>query len=482
MRGRELTGGHYLRGKTYWIWYQAGGERVFESAKTRNERAAMSLLTQRNREIAAGTWTKPSAATERTTFTAYLARWIARREEAAVHNVRDEARWMRTLAEPVIGKLRMGDVERRHVVKVWERIKAARHHQTGEPWSTRTQLHAYTTLRTLFADAVLDGMIAVSPCTLRARRGELPTKEDLDPAWRSEAVYSRDEAAALLFDTRTAIDRRALYALMILCGMRAEEANGRRWRDYEPDAQPLGRMTVRSQADGADAEKRTKTKKVRVVPVTPELAEILAAWRESFAMIFKRAPLPDDPIVPSRRGVDRFRIKTHAQLRADLERIGQRVPPATRHAMRATFLTLCEAAGADIAIVKRATHGAPTDVIGGYVRTQWPELCREVGKLRLRDNPCDTWPGDDVPPNQNGPFRTPGAGLEAAPSPRLTGIRAHFRDAGHLIAPWRGRSDAPLSFAAMQPVTHVTALSQDCLPFAAWHPSFDLYLANGEWS
>jgi integrase len=478
-----MTGGHYLRGKTYWIWYQVGAERIFESAKTRNERAALGLLSQRNREIARGEWVRPTS-TDRQTFVAYMERWISRREKSGVHNARDEARWLRTLAAPVIGKLRLADIDRRHVVKVWDRITEQRHHRTGEPWAPRTQRHAYEALLTLFTDAVLDGLIASSPCTLRHRRGELPGKEDMDPAWRSEAVYSREEAAALLFDERTAIDRRALYALMILCGMRAEEANGRRWRDYEPDVLPLGRMTVRSQADGATDEKRTKTKKVRVVPVTPELAEILAAWRESFAMIFGRAPRPDDPIVPSRRGVDRFRIKTHAQLRADLERIGQRVPPATRHAMRATFLTLCEAAGADTAIVKRATHGAPTDVVGGYVRTQWPELCREVGKLRLRDNPCDTWPGDDVPPDGNGRFEAPGAGLEAAPSQRPRGIRLHFRDAGHLIAPWRGRRNIGAEHFAMQHVTHVTSGAQDCLPVFAGQPfAHDAFeLAHwGEW-
>lgn len=57
--------------------------------------------------------------------------------------------------------------------------------------------------------------------------------------------------------------------------------------------------------------------------------------------------------------------------------------PSARHAQRATFLTLLEADGANMAIARRATHRAPTDVVGGYIRSTWAQVCDEISKLAL---------------------------------------------------------------------------------------------------
>ena len=35
-------------------------------------------------------------------------------------------------------------------------------------------------------------------------------------------------------------------------------------------------------------------------------------------------------------------------------------------------------------IALRATHKAPSDVVSGYLRVSWEDLCREVSKLQLR--------------------------------------------------------------------------------------------------
>jgi len=278
---------------------------------------------------------------------------------------------------------------RSHIKDLVTGLRRKTSERTGELYSPRTVLHIYRTLGTAFGDAVLDGLIPTSPCTLRQRRGELPAKKDADPKWRGEAVYSRDEAETLLSAGSIPLERRVMYGLMLLAGLRSAEATGRRWRDYDPDARPLGRLTVASQADGNKGERATKTGDARDVPVVPALASLLAEWKlDGFAMRFGRRPRPEDPIVPGPRCEPErltFRGGTtvYVGLGRDLDKLGLRRVPALRHSMRATFLTLLEADGANMAIARRCTHSAPNDVLSGYVRTGWADVCREVAKLRI---------------------------------------------------------------------------------------------------
>ncbi len=80
----------------------------------------------------------------------------------------------------------------------------------------------------------------------------------------------------------------------------------------------------------------------------------------------------------------RSRAGTFDRLRDDLATLELRRVPSLQHAMRATFLSLLEVDGANMGIARRATHAAPSDVVGGYIRVQWADLCREIGKLNVR--------------------------------------------------------------------------------------------------
>ena len=408
---RPATGGIRKRGEIWWLRYTVAGVRYQESADTGDERVARSLLARRRREIADGTWTAPAeraglarveearAELERAleaspdakpiTVTTYLGRWISRRREAGVRQVRNEATYFDRYVKPEIGPLALAAVTRVHVRDLVAKIGQAKNARTGATLSPRTVLHAYRSLSTAFADAVLDGLLVANPCTLKTRKGELPKKRDRDARWRASAVYSRDEAETMISDERIPLDRRALYALMLLGGLRIGEAVGRRWVDYDARAEPLGRVLVASQADGAKASRETKTGDARAVPVVPALAALLAEWKLSgFPLYFGRHPQPDDPIVPTRHDKTgrSFRDATtmHKSCLDDMDRaeLGRRVPAAL-HSQRATFLSLLESDGANMAIARKATHAAPSDVVAGYIRTSWADLCREVGRLNV---------------------------------------------------------------------------------------------------
>jgi integrase len=491
MSGRKRKKGNvYKRAGTrfLWVWYyDPEGKRVAEVARdkadppqpTSDERAARAWLTRRTDEVAAGTWTPwgrdgakpPEVLTVRT----YLEGWIEARRKAGVRNARTEELFLTSYVIPAIGDLALGEVKRTHVKDMVAGLTRTRSERTGEILSARTVLHVYRTLVTAFKDAVDDEKITASPCTLRTRKGELPKKRDKDPKWRTSAVYTREEITALLSDPRVEIDRRALYALQALAGLRGSEATGRRWQDYDASAVPLGRLTVATQADGTDDETETKTGEIREVPVHPTLASILEEWRRAFPVYFGRAPRPEDPIVPSRAsraGRLSFRSASGVfeRLASDLEALGLRRVPSLRHAMRATFLSLLEVDGANMGIARRATHAAPADVVGGYIRVQWADLCREVARLQVsiaaRYSPRDS---DSPEPS----FLLGVAGFESPPE---SGSRAHSS-----TSTLTGTLDTPAPIpsenaGAGQSVTHCNACHERarrrrvCAFAARWSP------------
>ena len=159
----------------------------------------------------------------------------------------------------------------------------------------RTIHNIYGDAHAMFRDAVVEELIEASPCVLP--RGELPPKVDKDPEWRTAATYSVAEVERLISDTAIPPERRVMYAVKAIAGLRHGEVAGLRWRHYDAELEPLGRLLVATSYDSG----RTKTDVTRRVPVHPTLAKILAAWKLShWERIYGRAPGVDDLIVPAR--------------------------------------------------------------------------------------------------------------------------------------------------------------------------------------
>ncbi len=381
-RKRE-TGGARKRGRVWWIYYRVDGRRHDESTKQGDEREARRILAERRREIREGTW-KPAAERRALTVSAYAVQWLARRRQAGVRFVRDEETRLRSWVLPLLGDKSLSAVTRVDVREVMANAQQTPNPKTGRPYAPRTVLHIYGAMRLMFGDAVADGLIPSTPCTLKTRRGELPTKRDADPQWRSRSIYTRAEAETLISDERIPLDRRVYTALQLLTGMRAGEVSARRWRDYDARATPLGRLLIHSQAVNGE-ERETKTGAAREVPVHRTLAAILAEWKiTGWPMYFGRHPGPDDLIIPNRHDSKSPRAKKQLiRMQEDLERLGLRREGRGRHALRATFLTLLQSDGANMGIATRATHKLRADVVSGYLRVSWEDLCREIAKLRL---------------------------------------------------------------------------------------------------
>lgn len=146
----------------------------------------------------------------------------------------------------------------------------------------------------MFHDAVVEELIDTNPCVLK--RGDLPKKIDKDPTWRPGAVFSREEVERLISSDALPEDRRTLYAVLMLAGLRFGEAAALRWSNYDAAAKPLGRLLLASSYN-------IKKKSVKAVKTR-------APTRSASASDPRQDP----------RGVDARRLGTHDGPKARGER------------------------------------------------------------------------------------------------------------------------------------------------------------------
>jgi integrase len=297
------------------------------------------------------------------TVAQYTARWLKKREALHHASHKDEACRLTKHMLPRLGHMLLEEVRPRHIHDFVLDLRSG-------SLAPRTIHHVFQTTSLLFKSAIIDELIDASPCVLT--RGVLPKKVDKDPDWRNAAIYTRDEVEQLISDTRIPEDRRVLYALKGLAGLRHSEAAGLRWNSYDQQAEPLGALNLG----------KTKTKVPRRVPVHPTLARILAEWKlAGWERTYGRMPTHDDLITPTRNMTERTSQETPKQLHEDLDTLGLR--RRRGHDLRRTLITLAQVDGARRDLLETVTHGPRGDIMSVYTTFPWPALCEEVAKLKI---------------------------------------------------------------------------------------------------
>ena len=117
---------------------------------------------------------------------------------------------------PELGAMRLGDVRRRHVQTLADRL-------VGEDAAPSTVRNALMPLRVIYRRALRDDLVSVNPCT----GIELPANRR-----RRERVASRDDAADLIAALDTPFDK-ALWATALYAGLRSGELMALRWADVD---------------------------------------------------------------------------------------------------------------------------------------------------------------------------------------------------------------------------------------------------------
>ncbi len=310
----------------------------------------------------------------------FIRMWLSKRAEAGHDWKKDRGRLQKHIL-PMLGDLALADITTALVADLVHNLRFKK------KLANRTVRNVYSVLAAALRDAAFAGKIPVSPCILTDVH--LGSVTDKDPEWRDGALFTREEAEHLLADPRIPLDRRIVYALGLLAGLRPGEGAALRWRHYQ-EREHLDCLTVAlSYSTSRSQTKRTKTESVRHVPVHPSLARLLVEWREQCW-----GAEPDDLIVPlppdvkrTRRTGERFRGWDYTGKKwreKDLPLLGWRARSV--YDTKSTFITLAIEDGADPTIIRdRVTHTkAKRDAFSGYDRgPHWEATCREVAKLKL---------------------------------------------------------------------------------------------------
>jgi integrase len=360
-------GSVYKRGGRYYIRFKDhAGKWVSRSASTREDEAHRIL-----REVERGVRAMPqevAPAPAPVTLTDLVEDWLARRRKRGLRNVDGDKADLDRHILPQLGAMAVVDIRVRHIraaVEAWQATELA-------PRSVR---RIYGTMHKLFADLVVDEVITHSPCVLT--KDQLPKNRDRDLTWRAQAVFRRDEVELLISSDGVPEDRRILYALLFLAGVRLGEAAGLMWSDIDDAAKPLKRLTV-----ARSYEDLTKTQTARDVPVHPVLAAMLADWRlRGWVALMGRHPQPSDLVIPSREGFMRSRNQVRNKYHDDLKRLGLRKRRV--HDARRTFITLARVDGARKDVLEQITHSGRGGIMDVYTSLPWPSLCEAVACLKV---------------------------------------------------------------------------------------------------
>jgi integrase len=369
----------YTRGRKLWIGYRDPEGKVHQVSTGLNvgdEKKAKKVAEKLDARFAA---TESFGPIEDGPITVrrYATRWVEDRIKAGLASAVDDESRFRLHALPGLGAIKLEDVRPRHIRDLVKKLRA------DGKLAPRSVRHVYGLLHTMFKDATVDELIDTNPCVLT--RGDLPKIVDKDPTWRAGAVFTRGELEQLISDERLPPDRRMLYALLGMAGLRFGEASALRWRTYDTTLEPLGRLLIASSwQTRRKQEKSTKTEQPRQVPVHPVLARLLAEWKlDGWQLMMGRAAGPDDLIIPSRQGLHRSRHHGLEKFSEDLIRLGLR--HRRQHDLRRTFISLARTDGARKDVLETITHGQRgSNIMDLYTTPPWPLLCEEVAKLKVK--------------------------------------------------------------------------------------------------
>lgn len=307
--------------------------------------------------------------------------WIEDRKERGKLEWPHEESHLKYFLYPPLGGLLLADATDT-VMLDWARGLERARGPSGKSPSPKYIRRITATVRSLFKEALRRHHIERTPCIWD--NNDLPEMEA-----NSRVVgegFEVGDVARLISDPRIPEDRRVLYGLEFLTGMRTGEAAARRWVDWEPTF--LGHLGRLKAATAYNTQHRlVKTTKTRVekwIPVHPALAELLGAWkREGFERFTGRPPEPEDLIAPAILGGIRGNSGSWRYFQADLKALG--LAHQRHYETRATFISIAEGAGADPAQIARITHASQHGAKDLYrrVRKYWPLMCEAVLCIKL---------------------------------------------------------------------------------------------------
>ncbi len=328
-------------------------------------------LTSEQRLISQGTWTAPEerAAKDKArplTFAQYAARILDRRQSRAVRPLRpltrqDYEKLLNLHVLPVLGALPLAAITPA-VISDW--------YEDAAPGHTTTRGKSYDLVRSIFNDAVNDGILPASPCRLRGA----------GKPRRSKAVDALPADVLVQYLAAAPEHYRTMLYVAATCALRSGELRGLRRRDVDLKA---GVLHIRQQVIKPTRDHHlvyefapVKTDAGRRDIAMPDVvAEAMRQW-------IKDHPVtgPDALVFPAGDGHSPMNDSTlnrnHKRTAAAIGR-----PNLTIHDMRRTAATLAAQGGATTYEVMRLLGHTRPDVAMLYQRTDAERDRERAGRL-----------------------------------------------------------------------------------------------------
>lgn len=347
----------------YWVCTSSRGQKYWERSGT-DKREAERLDGRRKREVGAGTFA-PGAAGSGAKLRTYAEGWLA---ERTAKNADTERALMRdyVLCRSWFAGLALREVRPRHLVQLASELDGApKAHRPGM-LADKTVALIFGVLHTMFRDAEIAELVDRNPVVLP--RGTLSRKG------KKRAPYELDAVRTLILSAGHP-SRSVFAALALMTGMREGEVCGRRWRDWDRHAKPLGAITVATQY----VDEPLKTDSPRRVPVHPDLAAVLDWWwRVGWEIVYCRKPTATDWIVPQLGVPELAHTKSSGYKLWRRSCTAAGVTNLSLHSTRHTFVSLARRGGARPDVLERVTHNARGDMIDHYTHWDWAPLCEAV--------------------------------------------------------------------------------------------------------
>jgi integrase len=219
----------------------------------------------------------PLAPVRRVTLNAYLDRWLAGLHDVSGRTREDYENLCRRYLRPLLGARRLDQLHPdaiREVLATLTRPKA----EGGHGLAPRTVGYTHAVLRVALNQAVADKMIPLNPA-LGSRMAPRQTRREM-------AVLSSAQVMQVLDQTRDD-PHGALWAVLLLTGLRPSEALALRWNDVNLDRAELRVLRkLRRPANGTGwvVEECKTERSRRVVPLVPLAVEALTQHRDRQAV------------------------------------------------------------------------------------------------------------------------------------------------------------------------------------------------------
>ncbi|HEU4731735.1 MAG TPA: site-specific integrase [Kofleriaceae bacterium] len=364
----------------FYIVFPWQGKRVWERVGP-DRREAERLDTKRRKEVKDATY-EPPGERRATIVLQKLRDWTTTRKIRSADN---EAALLErhVLRRSWFANLPLADVRPKHLVRLVNEMKTTRppgeeDEKERNPLGEKSIAIVIGALHTFFRDQYIAELVPANPVVLP--RGLL-SRKSANP----RAPYTLQEIARLTSpvclrgqDGAEYPDQVVWNALAFYTGGREGEICGLRWSDWDEASAPLGCLTLERQYGGA----RLKTDRDRRVPVHPDLARALKAWRrEGFELVFGRSPRPDDFIVPHRDDVPHTKSSAYKMWLRSCELAG--VTNRSLHSTRHSFITHARRGGARREIVEQITHNAAGTIVDRYTHWEWEPLCEAMLCFRV---------------------------------------------------------------------------------------------------